>query len=429
LPPLRGSSFSNMAGWPDKQLRHPEIARRSLIAWPGYQSGVKVDELDRRVVGTIAKPLAHAVHDSVPVTSALERGMGVMLPAQAWRNQLPLDHPKRKGAFRSLDIHRPQFILEPNAVAFAADFAERYAADHLDAELGAGATIATTPAHVLETEGSVGRTTDLLLARLTAEEFAARRAAAPGPSRPAHETRELYATMIVQASHAIDPLIVDALVTAYAALEGVSGYLIIAANCKGAGNQVAAFASLALRLQDLTGRPAVTYGLGDTHLAFLASGVSATCAGVHAMSFEYPPAAFDELEKDGEDEEEQGLGIYTYHPAILGNVGRLGAEGESARMAIFENRPCRCGHHPANRPPKKKGEIVRHNASTVAADARSFTADEIPVAEHKLLARAQNAERMRSFLKLSKLKRGFLTVSAEARRLRGEHEAARGEIS
>lgn len=416
-----------MASQPDSPLRHPETSRRSLIAWPGYQSGVKVEELDRRIVGTIARPLAHTVHDSAPVTQALELGMGVMVPGQAWRNQLPLDHAKRTGAFKTLDLHRPGLVLEPDAGSFGADFAERLAADHLEAELGARATIATTPAHVLEREGSIGRANDLLLARLSAEEFAARRAAAPGPMRPASETRELYAALVVEASHAVMPGVLDNLLGAYAELEGVSGYLIIAANCKGSGVQVAALASLALRLQELTGRPAVTYGLGDAHLALLASGVAATCAGVHGMSFEYPPAEFDELEEESDDEDEdddQGLGIHTYHSAILGNVGRLGAEGEPARLAIFENRPCPCGHHIANRPPSKKGEIVRHNAYAVSADARVFASDAVPAAERKLLARAQNAERMRSFLKLSKLKRGFLYVAPMARRLRGEEDIA-----
>ncbi|HEX6602101.1 MAG TPA: hypothetical protein VF030_05615, partial [Solirubrobacterales bacterium] len=326
------------------------------------------------------------------MSQALTAGMGVLLPAQAWRNQLPLDHAKRTGAFRLFDINRPGLVLEPEAGPLSADFAERYAADHLEAELGAGATIATTPAHVLDCEGGVGRANDLLLARLSAEEFAARRAAAPGPSRPPYEIRELYATLVVQGSQLVRPGVLDQLMEAYGPLEGVSGYLIIAANCSQSGIQAAAYASLALRLQEATGRPVVTYGLGDAHLALLASGVAATCAGVHGMSFEFPPAEFEDLEDEerAEDEDEPGLGIHTYHPAILGNVGRLGVEGEAARLAIFSNRPCRCGHHRHDEPPRKKGEIVRHNAYAVSADARAFATDAIPAAERKLLARAQN---------------------------------------
>jgi hypothetical protein len=360
--------------------------------------------------------------------------MGALLPAQAWRNQLPLDHPKRAGAFAMLDHHRPGLVLDPDAGALRADFAELYAADHLQAELGARATIATTPGHVLAHEGGVGRSTELLLARLTAEDFAARRAAAPAPSRPAHETRELYATIVLQGEHAVLPGVIELLLDDYGTLEGVSGYLLMAANCSQSGVQVAAYATLALRLQEITGRPVVTFGLGDAHLALLASGVAATCAGVHGMSFQFPPAEFDELEEeenkaDEEDEEETGLGVYTYHPAILGNVGRLGSEGEPAREAIFKNQPCDCGHHRRDKPPQKKGEIVRHNSYAVSADARAFTSGDVRAAERKLLARAQNAERMRAFLKLSRLKRGFFAVSVEAARLRGGQDAAEGEGS
>jgi hypothetical protein len=266
---------------------------------------------------------------------------------------------------------------------------------------------------------------------LSAEEFAARGASAPAPSRPATETRDLYATIVLQGKHAIQPGVIDDLLGRYAYLEGFNGYLVMAANCSQSGAQTAAYASLALRLQELSGRPTLTFGLGDAHLAFLASGVAATCAGTHGMSFAFPPAEFDDLEDDSEDEddddEETGLGIYTYHRAILGNVGRLGAEGEPARLAIFKNRPCDCGHHKRDKPPEKKGEIVRHNAYAVAADAREFTNGAVLSTEKKLLVRAQNAVRMRAFLKLSNLKRGFFFVSAEAARLREDQTAAEGE--
>lgn len=393
-----------------------------------------MSQLDRRVVGAIAKPLSHTVHDSDPVTKALDAGMGVLLPGQAWRNQLPLDHPKRSGSFELLGHNRRGLVLDPDAGALRADFAEVYSADHLEAELGARATIATTPGHVLEHEGAIGRANEILLARLSAEEFAARRASAPAPSRPATETRELYATIVLQGDHATVPGVVDALLAGYMDLNGVSGYLIMAANCRQTGAQLAAYASLALSLQDLTGRPVLTFGLGDAHLALLASGVAATCAGVHGMSFTYPPAVFEDLEdqdeaEEDDEDEDPGLGVYTYHRAVLGNVGRLGPKGEPARLAIFKNHPCDCGHHVRDRPPQKKGEIVRHNAHAIGADARAFVVGDILEAERKLLARAQNAERTRAFLKLSRLKRGFFFVAREAARLRSDEGAAEGEES
>ncbi len=391
--------------------QHPEIGRRSLIAWPGYRSGLVLASFDRRVVGAIAKPLAHAVLDQSLVSEALKAGMGVVLPAQAWRNQLPVDHPKRGGAFARLKVHRPGVQLVADGDPLRAAFAERYAADHLAAEIEGGATILTTPGHVLETEGRAGRKNDLLLARLAATEFADRRAWAAAAGEIGR--RELYATIIVQGRHAAVPGVIDWLVAAYAELDGVTGYWIIAANTSQSGRQLAGYARLALRLQRLTGRPAAVSCVGDGHLAMLASGVAATCAGLHGMSFRHPPAELPER-----DDEETGLGVHTYHPAVLGNAGPLGATGEAIRRALFLNRPCPCGHHPEAEPPVGTKQIVAHNCWAVGTDAREFALPDVAAAEIRLATRAGQAARERAILKMSKLRTGFDTIPREATRLR-----------
>jgi hypothetical protein len=403
--------------------RHPDLETRGLIAWPGYRSGLSVEQLDRRVIGAIAKPLFHAAQDPKLVKAALARGMGVVLPGQAWRNQLALDHPGRTGAFARFGHHRPGLRLAPDERRFGGSFAEAYAADHLGAELGAGATIATTPGHVLERECSLGRENDLLLARLAAQEFITRRAFAPAPGRPATAHRELYATIILQGHHAKCPEIVDELVTAYANLEHISGYWIVAANYNHSGVQLAGYTRLALGLEQLAARPAVVSGVGAEHLALLASGVAATCAGLHGMSFAFPPAIFPESE-EGEDEE--GLGIYVYHRAVLGFVGRLGAEGEPSRRAIFANRPCLCGHHPSDQPPKGRRATVAHNSWAVSADALEFATPNVLSAEERLSARSQEARRQRKFLQLSALRPGFASVPRAARELREQRASEAG---
>jgi hypothetical protein len=401
--------------------RHPQVGRRSLIAWPGYRSGLSVASFDRRVVGAIAKPLSHAVLDPSLVADALKAGMGVVLPAQAWRNQLPPSHPKRSGAFARLKVHRPGMQLAPDNVLRAA-FAERYAADHLGAELEGGATILTTPGHVLEIEGRNGRQNDLLLARLAAGEFADRRAWSPAPGQTGR--RELYATIIVQGRHAAVPAVIDWLVSAYADLEGVSGYWIIAVNTTQSGRQLGGYARLALRLQQLTDRPAAVSCVGDGHLAMLASGVAATCAGLHGLSFRHPPAELPEHD----DEEETGLGVHIYHRAVLGNAGPLGGKGQAVRLALFLNRPCICGHHPAAEPPVGKMQIVAHNSWAVSADALEFALPEVAAAEIRLATRVQVAKRERAILKMSALRAGFAAVPREAMRLREQDsDAASGE--
>lgn len=396
--------------------RHPELGRRTLIAWPGYRSGLHVSAFDRRVVGAIAKPLAHAALDTGFVAAALDAGFGVVLPAQAWRNQLPLDHPKRSGAFARLRIHRPGLQLAPDERPLRPDFAERYSADHLAAELEGGATLATTPGHVLEYEGRQGRRTDVLLARLTAEEFAARRAWSAAPEQKG--ARALYATIVLQGCHAADPACVEWLVTAYAGLEGVSGYWILAVNTSQSGRQLSGYARLALRLQQLTQRPVAVSCVGDGHLALLASGIAATCAGLHGMSLRYPPAELPELDEG--DEEETGLGVHTYHRAVLGNAGPLGPAGDALRRALFLNRPCPCDHHPAAEPPSGKKQTVAHNCWSIAADAREFALPAVAAAEAKLARRIEQAKRQRALLKMSRLRGGFAAVPREAARLRDQ---------
>ncbi|MEA2371599.1 MAG: hypothetical protein QOH12_1993 [Solirubrobacteraceae bacterium] len=313
-----------------------------------------------------------------------------------------------------LALHRPGLRLSPDEAPFPATFAEAYAADHVSAELNAGATIATTPGHVLTHECATGRENDLQLARLAAEEFTARHAWAPAPGQPTAARREIYATIVLQGEHAKVLATIDWLVQRYSALPDISGYWIVAANCNGSGVQVAGFTRLALRLQRATARPAVVSCVGDAHLALLASGVSATCAGLHGMSFSYPPAELP----IAEDGEEQGLGIFVYHRAVLGNVGKLGVEGEDVRQAIFRNVPCPCGYHPASSPPDGKRQIVAHNSWAVSSDALEFAEPAVQAAEEQLARRAQEARRQRTFLRLGNLKAGFLSAQRAAAEVR-----------
>lgn len=393
--------------------RHPRRGHRTLIAWPGYHSGLSIDAFDRRVVGAIAKPLAHARADSQLISAALAAGMGVVLPGETWRNQLPRRHKKRTGAFSQLASHRPGVQIDPESDRFSASLAERLAEDNLDDQLSAGATLATTAAHVQEREAGDGRQNDLLLARLTAEVFASRRAFAPAPGRTGR--RELYATLIVQGCHAADPLTVDWLTAAYAELEGIDGYWIVAANTTRSAKQLRGYARLALQLERLTGRPAVVSGVGDPHLAFLASGVAATCAGLYGMNFKFPP---DELSSKSDDDENTPLAVHTYHRDLLGNAGQLGPEGDALRERLFHNRPCGCPYHDADRPPLGRSAIIRHNSWCIQADARSLALPAVPEAEKQLGELITVAQRSRAFHGFTALPSGFAAVAVEAARLR-----------
>ena len=167
-------------------------------------------------------------------------------------------------------------------------------------------------------------------------------------------------------------------------------------------------------------------GVSDEHLAMLASGVAATCAGLHGMSFRFPPDPLPESEADDDD---VGIGIYTYHPAVLGNAGPLSAEGDALRKALFFNRPCRCGYHEAKSPPLGKTQIVRHNAWAVGRDARRFASPAVEVAEAILAARADRARRQRAQLQMSRLHAGFTAIPQEAQELRQRPDADDGRAA
>jgi hypothetical protein len=384
-----------------------------LIAWPGYHSGLKVDSFDRRVVGAIAKPLLHARADSQMIARALDTGMGVVLPGEVWRNQLPKKHPKRTGAFSQLASHQPSLQIDPEAGRFRARFAETLSSDNLNDQLAAGATLATTGAHVHEREAGDGRQNDLLLARLGAEDFADRRGFVPAPGRQGR--RELYATLIVQGRHAADPKTIEWLVSAYADLEGIDGYWLVAANTSKSGRQLRGFLRLALELERLTARPTVISGVGDPHLAFLASGVAATCAGLYGMNFKFPPEEFPQQE---DDEEETPFAVHTYHPTLLGNAGQFGDDGNEIREALFANRPCDCPYHEPTRPPSGRRQTVAHNSWCIQEDALTFATPSVIAAESALAERIEAARRDRAFYGLGGLPTGFAAVAIEAASLR-----------
>lgn len=403
-------------------LRHPRIERRSLVAWPGYHSGLSVGSFDRRIVGTIAKPLAHAVQDGTLVSEALDAGMGVALPTQTWCNQLPVEHPRRGGGFADLRIHRSGAVYDPDQAPLKGKQAEAYASDDQEAQVAAEATLILTAAHVLTHECAGGRDSELLLAQLAAEEFLAARRRQPAPGRTG--TRELFVTVIVQGDHAANTHIIERLVAMYAALENVDGYWIVAVNTNRSAKQLRGYARLALRLQAATGRPAVLSRIGDEHLAAIASGVAATCAGVHGMSFQFPPYVMPEPE---DDEDEAGIGIYTYHRVPLGNAGRLGVEGDALRARLFKKFGCPCGHHKAHVPPFGKRQIVAHNLWAVSTDALAFAASSAVSAEAALELRVVTARHQRAALEMSPLRPGFWHIRQEAELLRasssGESQA------
>jgi hypothetical protein len=391
----------------DHVPRHPAIERRSLVLWPGYRSGIDFASVDRRVVGSVAIPLKHARTEAAAAASAERRGLGLVFPGQAWLNQLPNDNAARSSGFRALTyaFAKP---LRPDAGDWSEAFLAEYADAFVDEQLAAGATLATTPAHVIDESGP-GRDQDLRLTQAAVAAFEARQGSRPPPQRPDDPSRELYATIVVDAQSL--PAVADQLADGYGSLTGIKGYWIVLMNCTKSRRQLGALADLALALQETSGRPAVVSGAAGLHCTLLASGVAAACAGFQAMAPAYPPPELP-------DTDDGGIGVPIYHPAILGVVP-LGKRYDLARLRLFGGAPCHCGAHLARVPPRGRAETLRHNEWHLQVEVYDAVRFAPVVAEPRILARAARAAVLRHELGLGSLPVSWDAAALTARRRRG----------
>lgn len=362
-----------------------------------YHGSLDVGAVDRRAVGAVSKFLAHADADRGTIVRARKAGLGIVLPGEAWRNQLPLGHQKRGPAFESLEyaLATPLDI----EARLGDGFIRAYAAAHLDAQIARGATILLTLAHVLPREGGRGRANDLALARAAVDEYDDRRArhsAADGGVRP------LFVTIIVRGEHVAAEA--AAIAREYAGLDGVDGYWIVAANYNESLRQAKGLAALCDALERRTRRAVVLSGVSSYHLAFLARAVvSATCTGHHGATLRFPPPDWP---RRTEGDEERGIGVHVQHRAILGAV-QLGERYDEARRILFEQWPCRCGHHEPRQPPRTRAEILAHNGWTLMADAASLCTRDLSAREAYLEMRLSRATAIRGELALGRLRAGW----------------------
>jgi hypothetical protein len=443
--------------------RHPRLDRRSLVLWTAGGGAVgDVGCEERDAVGAIALPLrrvgvaadtpAGGARSASGASAGGERGgaaasggatgggaaaqlararvggLGIALPGQAWLNQLAPD--ARPAGFDALPYAQPAPLSLDRARLTATALAD-YAEAYLDAQLAAGATLVTTPAHVLADELGTGRQQELALAAAAVRCWNERQGWRPPPQFPDTGPRELHAALAVRPDRL--PGSTAELIAAYAALpvDGywltlVDGHVLPTARPSGAlaagarGDdlwaQAAAVAELALGLQEASGRPVTVAGAGHLHAALLASGVAATCTGAEVARPVFPPRALD---ADGVT----GIAAPVFHPAILGHLP-AGAGSAEARTALFATEPCRCGAHVAFEPPAGRRETLAHNRWCLVAETREATRLVPPLDEARLAARAARAAKVRRRLGLPPLSPAWAAVAETAQTRRARRAAA-----
>lgn len=388
-----------------------------MVLFVGKSGGIDLGILDRRVTNTIAKPLVFAASSEDFITEAQSAGLGLVLPGEPWRNQLPIGHPKRGGAFKDLKYalkNQLHIGAAPLSDTFIADFSGRY----LEQQLTGRATLTTTPGHVHDVERGVGRDNDLALAEAMSKDFLGRKA-----HRPASEgglSRTLYASVFVQGRHLVGA--VSSLIDDYARIR-VAGYWIVVINSTGTRQELAAVSDLVVGLEERTGRPSVVSGAGAAHLTLPPYGAAATCTGLNGVNFAYPPPDWAALKRKraqaNSNKKDKGIAIQPWHCEALANLP-LGPEWAEHRAELFRRWPCHCGAHEPDRPPTHS-EVRTHNLICGQRDAAGIFLPTADAARAELTRRVSDADAVRAAVKMTRLGAAWRGAAfAHERRLESE---------
>jgi hypothetical protein len=391
----------------------PSVGDGQLVLWIGDHHGKLLQKLDRAVVGTIAAPLSYRFRNTTALRRARrELGLGVMYELEAWRLQLPVGHRLRGEAWRDLGMDTGKVYL-PDRIRLTTDAATRHADRALSAQVPADPTIFTTPGHHLpDSQIGQGRANELLVIEAACERFQQRRLRNPAPDDPLRRVRQLYASVLVDASRLEDGDVAP-LVGAYAGL-GVDGFVVWAVNFNKGLRQAALLLDLTLGLERRSGKPVVGGGLSHWHLGALAFGLAATCTGPQRRDLLLPPA---DPPAPAPGEEAKGRAIHTYHGAVLGCFA-LDEAGRAKRDRAFMRAPCDCGHHPRREAPARE-KIDDHNCVWLMSDARDMLRGSRAEAVSRLSGRAVDARATREAIGMTRLNACWSALDDDSRQAAG----------
>jgi hypothetical protein len=384
-----------MAGAISTRARYPTRERRSLVYWTGDKGGPSLSLVDLEVTTAIALSLANASRNQALIDDARGQGLGVMLDGEAWRGQLAPGHRMRK-SWRPAGLEGDERI-HPDQALFAQEWRLAFTEQFIDAQVLAGGTLLTTAGHFSEEPLGTARQNDFALARDAIAYVDQRRLREPGPGDDDPLPRRLLATITIT-PRILTGEAVERLIEGYAPLDA-DGFMIWAFEFGGSQRQFKLLRELALGLELASGKPTIVGGLGQLWKLTLASGVSAVCFGNQRAKLDWPPP---DAEKPKEGEEPKGRGVAIYHRRGLGGF-LIGKRGEAQRDHAFRDWPCRCGHHPENKPPQTRAEALAHNVAMTMVEARDAVVGEPAEALARLLARATSAAEFRAGLGMGSL--------------------------
>jgi hypothetical protein len=327
------------------------------VLWLGDHASGQISEFATTQVRGVALALAGAGRNRKALELARERGLRPAFDPEPWRNQLEPDHPKRAGTFSKLPYALADTTIWDPATPLAPSEVDEVPHAWLESQIAVGGLDLLIPGHVYPGVGGPARRNDLTLAR-RALELAENQMLAIRPSDDADRTITVQVNVLLANT---EPLELERLADAYAEL-GAERYWINAVNFTGSIKQFALLRGLTGRLKQKTGAEITLAGLGRLWPGALIEGADCVCFGYQRSAFPFPPANLAE-----ELDEDDGLGVHVYHPAVMGAI-RLGDEGEWTRQFLFQRFPCRCGHHEPQEPPDRKPAQILHNAWCAARE-------------------------------------------------------------
>lgn len=369
---------------------------------------------DRDDSGILAIPLKQVSGDRSTAQAAVDRGMGIAYRGQAWINQLPEGHHARTKAFQALGYAAQDGPID-NGSRWSEDFVRELAGRYVDAQIGSGGTLISSPAHYVAKGAAYARENELRLVEASISEFGERQGSRPAIGQV--HGRTLFAAMVVKSAHLASAA--EDLIPLYKDFE-VDGFWIDVEGFDDASvRHLRGLSRLAFGLQQASGLPVVVAVVGAAHFAFLASGLAGTSIGHHAQGIKYPPPALPVAEPSRKND---GLGIHTFHRAVYANL-QLGPKGRQQARSLFKRVPCHCGFHAPSVPPTEQKQIKGHNLISILSEVdRVGLREPAVVREERLARRIERAAKTRKLVGINKDLRPWLVVSEVARQIRDSGE-------
>jgi hypothetical protein len=369
------ATFSN----PDEPV--PAIGRPRLIPDVRGASGQALNVLVAGGARLWAQPATVPLPDLV--ADLLSPPMGRLLWPMCFENHR--DPAGRRSGFDALELPFASSAYKTKSRLSAAE-SEAYVQAVLAAQAERGATIVLTPAHHVRRVGSNGRENDLDMAERSRAIFDEEQLVFPAPDDPWQLPRRLFA-------HILAPLdaITDSsgheLLARYAAAD-VDGYVVGLARFdeRTPTDDVYAAAWWLGELQRRTGRPVVTQGSGNLHLAFGREGLAGACVRTDAAPrLPWPAGPSNKPTKRVQR---------VFHPTALAEVSTDPPRDQTVSVAdvLFRERPCDCGWHEPAEPPTGL-ERAPHTLACRLRLWREATGSDVAVAADEWSAREREARR------------------------------------